>query len=86
MEDRKVSSMNRVNFSSLRLPAIAVHENPSDYPGKFMARIFDADIPTNIVMVKDTLEELQHDIRQNTNMVFFTRGTEDVESMIGAWV
>lgn len=86
MKDRKVSSMCQVNFASLRSPVIEVHESPSDYPGKYMARIFDVDVPTDIVMVKDTLAELQNDIRQHTDMIFFTRGMEDVESLIGAWV
>lgn len=86
MEDRKVSSIKQVNFNGLRYPAIVIYENPSDYPEKYVARVFDIDVPTNIVMIKDTLAELQNDIREHTNMIFFTRGTEDVETIVGVWM
>lgn len=47
---------------------------------------FDADIPTNVVMVKDTLEELMEDITVNTDMVFMQRGADDTESLVGVWM
>lgn len=85
-DDKVIMSIAQVDMDGLRFPVIAVHEDPNDYPGKCAARIFDMDKPTRIVIVKETLGELQKDIRSHTNMLFFPRDDEDVESLVGAWI
>ena len=37
-------------------------------------------------MIKDTLKEIEMDIRENTGMTFIPRGTEDVLSLVGVWM
>lgn len=85
-KDHIIGSIKNVDMSDLRIAVIAVYESPEDYPGKYVARVFDVDMPTNVVMVRDTLEEIQGDIRKNTAKEFFRRGKEDVPCMIGAWI
>lgn len=41
------------------LPMWTVYDNPSDYPGKFVARMSFYDRATSNVLVADTLEELR---------------------------
>lgn len=84
--NKKVNSITEVDLSSLRLPVAAVYEKPLDFPNNYVIRIFDVDKPTNVVMVKDTLEELMEDIAVHTNMTFLTRGPEDDEHLIGVWM
>lgn len=36
-----------------------VYENPSDHPGKWVARPFLGDEPTNVVLVADSYEEIR---------------------------
>lgn len=84
--DKKADSIKQIDMRNLKLPLAAVHVNPLDYPGKAMVRIFDVDRPTNAVIVKDTLEEVMNDIKNNTNMVFMPRGAEDVASLVGVWM
>lgn len=81
-----VNSMQEVDMSTLLVPAIAVYERPEDYPEAFAARVFDVDTPTNVVMLKDTLEEIQEDIKKHTEKQFFARGKEDVKALIGVWM
>lgn len=48
-----------VDFTRFRLPIITVYKNTKDYPNKFVARIFDVDEATLLVVVKDSLEEIR---------------------------
>lgn len=84
--DKIVNSIRRLDLSNLKFPVEAAHIKPLDYPDKCVARIFDLDKPTNAVVVKDDLESLMNDIKDNTNLTFLQRGTEDVKSLVGVWM
>lgn len=84
--DKIVNSIKEVDFSDFKMPIIAVYQNPEDYPGKCVARIFDLDEPTSVVIVKDALGLIQNDIRINTGMYFVKRGEDDVKSLVGVWM
>ena len=86
MMDKIVTSIKQVDMSELKIPVAAVHDNPLDYPGKCVVRIFDLDKPTNAVVVKDDLESLMKDIKDNTNLTFLKRGADDVKSLVGVWM
>ncbi len=86
MKETRVESIGKVDFSEVKMPMIAVYESPEDFPGECVARIYDLDKPTDTVMVKGTMEEVQRDIRENTGMVFLPRGAEDVPSLVGVWM
>ena len=85
-KDKIVNSIAEVDTSSLKLPLITVYEHPEDYPESYVARIFDIDIPTDTVIVKDSLEEIQLDIMDNTGKMFFRRSEKDAPSVIGVWL
>jgi hypothetical protein len=42
-----------------RIPLICIYDHPKDYPDKFIARLWDCDIPTNIMATAD-LASLGH--------------------------
>ena len=79
-------SIKEVDFSNIKVPVIVVYEHPSDYPQYYVARIFNVDKPTDTIMLKDTLEEIQEDVRNNTNMMFMLRGAEDDPCIVGVWL
>lgn len=79
-------SIKEVDLSNIKVPVIVVFEHPIDYPEYYVARVFNADKPTDTIMLKDTLEEIQEDIRSNTNMMFMLRGVEDNPTIVGAWL
>lgn len=85
-DDVIVNSMQEVDLGELLVPMIAVYDNPKDYQGSFVARIYDIDIPTNVVMVKNTLQEMEEDIKIHTGKEFFGRGKEDDETLVGVWM
>lgn len=59
--DKVVSSMEEVDFSDLFLPFITLYNNPVDYPGKFVARVFDLDKPTNCCCIYESREQAKED-------------------------
>ena len=87
-EQRKqwLKSVQEINFDNLVLPMIAVHKNPDNYPEYCVARIFDMETPTHVVMVKESLQEIMEDIEKYAGMVFFDRRVDDVPSLVGVWV
>lgn len=58
-----------VDYSEIELAMIVVTKSPRDFPDKFVARLFDIyrgeSLPTTIVMIKDTIEEIQQAIPGN---------------------
>ena len=83
---KTVESVKEIDFSGLKVPFIAVYQHPEDFPEKCVARIYELDRPTDTLMVKGTLEEIEKDIRENTGMTFIPRGAEDVLSLVGVWM
>lgn len=83
----KVNSFSEVDVSSLKCPIIAVYINPFDYPQECVARVFDLDQPTNIILSRRTLSELREDIVQVfPQMVRFDRSKNDVQCVAETWL
>ena len=86
MLEKRVESIKEVDFSGLKVPFVAVYRSPEDFPGMYVARVYDLDKPTDTVMVKTKLEDIVADIQENTRMVFVPRGKEDVPALVGVWM
>lgn len=84
--DKKVDSIKEVDLSGLEMPMIVVYDHPTDYPDNYVARVFEVGNPTNAVIVKDDVDEIQQDIRENTDMMFFPRESEDKPCIVGVWM
>lgn len=67
------------------LPVIAVFKHPDDYPGKWVARVFDVNRPTRLVAIADTHEELLR-IMPMQKMVRFNRDPKDQTSIVESWI
>lgn len=87
MKSKEVRSFAEVDTSSLRQPIICVFRNPEDYPDKCVARIFDGTKPTNIVITRDTVEEIRKDIVSRfPDKLPFARCKEDHKSVVESWI
>lgn len=86
MKEKRVGSIKNVDLSGLWFPVIAVYESPADFKGQCVARVFDTDKPTDTIIVKDTAEEINEDIRRNTHMAYMERDPSDVPSLVGVWM
>lgn len=83
--DIEVTSMKEVDFSGLKFPQIVLYRNPDDDPEVCVARVFDNGCPTNVMMRRETIWELQYDINIHTNMVFVSRCKEDLPAIAGMY-
>lgn len=80
--------VTRFNYARLvkqtTMPIIMIFESPEDYPGKYVARVFDVDKPTNLAAVADTYEEIQQAIP--AGMVRLERNEKDDPVILETWI
>ncbi len=81
--------VNRFDYARLvkqsTMPIITVFKSPTDYPGKYVARVYDLEKPTNLVAVADTYEELLEAI-PTRQMVRLERDPKDDPVIVETWV
>ena len=84
-EDKVVKSFDMSNLMKItRLPLICVYNSPSDYPGKYVARLWDVDKPTNMVAVAESLEEIRE--AKPPEMMIMDRLTGDDPVIVETWI
>lgn len=66
-------------------PIITVYHDPADYPGKYVARLYDIQRPTNMVVVADTYEDVRAAIPAG-RMVRLERDAADDPVIVENWV
>ncbi len=87
MKTKEVKSFAEVDTSDLRQPIICIFKSPEDYPDKCVARIFDGTKPTNIVITRDTVDEIRKDIVSCfPDKLPFARCKEDHKSVVESWI
>lgn len=71
------------------MPLITIYKNPADYPGKFIARLFDIKKgkhrPTEIVVVADNLFEIRKKIPRE-QMFIIDRDPQDDPCIVEMWI
>ena len=76
-----------VDTSELKQPIICVFNRPDDYPDKCVARLFEGTAPTNIIITRNTVEEIREDITNRfPAMLPFARSKEDHKSVVESWI
>lgn len=68
----------------MSLPIWVVYKNPLDFPDKFVARLFQLDVPTDVVLVENSLEALRAQLPQG--LVCFEREPEDDPVIFETWL
>lgn len=87
MKTTEVKSFTEIDTSELRQPIICVFNKPDDYPDKYVARLFEGTAPTNIIITRDTVEEIREDIKRRfPAMLPFARSKEDYKSVVESWI
>ena len=83
----QVNSFTELDIRSIDCPIIAVYINPKDYPENVVARIFSLDKPTNIILIRKTLDEIRTDIiNAYPWLVRFDRASNDVYCIAETWI
>lgn len=85
MEDIRIKDFCKIlNSNEFKMPIIVIYEKPKDYPNHYIARVWDADKPTNAVMIRDSLEEIRSEMP--CSFVKVNRFDKDDNCIIEVWV
>lgn len=84
-EDKVVKSfdLNKITKST-KFPLICIYNSPRDYPGKYVARLWDVDKPTNTVAVAESLQEIRK--AKPADMVIMQRQPQDDPVIVETWI
>lgn len=66
-------------------PLITVYENPRDFPGKWVARLFDFNRPTPVMAIADSHGELLKALPPS-GMVRMSRRPDDDPVIVEVWM
>lgn len=86
IENKIVNSLKEVDFSKMELPMAVVYEKPQDFPDKYIVRIFDCNIPTNTLLIRDSLQDCREDITAAGFLACMERDSRDVLSIVETWI
>lgn len=67
-----------------RVPIICIYDSPEDYPGKFVARLWDLDKATPYIVIAPTLDAIRGAIP--AGMMNFPRSPEDAPCIVESWI
>lgn len=84
--NKVVNTMKEVDFEGMKLPMVAVYEKPLDFPDKYIARVFDCEKPTNVIIIRDSLQACQEDIKVAGFLVCMERSLNDALSVVETWM
>lgn len=85
-KDEGIEHINQIDMSNVKIPTFAIYQNPKDYPGRCVARLFDGEQPTNIVIIRKRAHELHQLFRNETRMMFLPKLPGDPENLVGVWM
>ena len=76
--------ITQFNMRLIRAPMIVVYEDPKDYPGLFVARLFDGRKSTHLIALADTLEDIREAKPERMRIV--NRIEQDSLQIVEAWL
>lgn len=87
-KEKIMESMRQVDFSNLRFPLIVVYKNPRDYPGSYVARIWDGarNLPTDTLIMRKTLQEIREDIKSAGFIIRIIRHQGEDPVIVETWL
>lgn len=85
MKDEIVNSLEELDTDEMFYPSFGVFLNTTDYLGVCVARLFDLDKPTNVVIVRENVREMNKLFR-NTRLMFWPRDPKDPKELVGTWM
>ena len=84
--NRMVNSLTEVDFSDLKAPMITVYFNTIDFPGKIVARVFELQLPTNICVLYETMEDARDDAIEAGFQTLIPRSRTDDPNIVETYM
>lgn len=67
-KDFILNNFDNVDFTQIKVPIITVYDHPADYPKMLVARIWDMNKPTNVIVMNENINILRALIPKNMTM------------------
>lgn len=82
-----INTFAQLDLSGVQMPIIVIYNSPKDYPGTYVARVWDMDKPTNIMMLKKKLSTIREDIKAYLpNVVRLPKAQNDDPCIVETWI
>lgn len=82
-----INTFAQLDLSSVQMPIIVIYNSPKDYPGIYVARVWDMDKPTDTFMLKKDLNKMREDIKLNLpNKIRLPRAKNDDNCIVETWI
>ena len=82
-----INTFSQMDFGGMQNPIIVIYNSPTDYPGYFVARVWDMDKPTDTLMLKKKLSTIREDIKTHLpTMVRLPRAKKDDPCIVETWL
>jgi hypothetical protein len=82
--DKKVENFYSVDYSYIDFPLITIYKNTTDYPNCYVARLWDTNKPTNVIMVSKDIETIRKNIP--VGMYKLGRRENDDKCIVETWI
>lgn len=83
-KDFILKNFTNVDFSEIKEAMIVVYDHPKDYPNSYVARIWDTDKPTNVIVANENLDSLRSLIPKNMGCI--NKFETDDPCMLEIWL
>lgn len=82
--DEVIDTFKNVVFVGFKYPIITIYFNTSDYPNKYVARLFDLHNPQPYAVIGTDLESIRKCIPNGFTLI--PRHPKDEKTIVEAWI
>lgn len=84
MQSNVLPDWTKFDFGGLRLPVLVVYQRPTDFPDKFVVRLFDLQTATEHCTIHDSYEQARNAIPRRFAVI--ARHPNDEPQILETWV
>lgn len=86
--NKPVPTLNLVDYSEMKMPVVVVYDSPLDFPGKVIARVWEASVnrPTNVYCQYETIAQCEKDAMSAGFIMKFPRSLSDDTHIVATYM
>lgn len=81
-----VEHLGDVDWTDLKVPIAVVYDKPLDFKDKYVIRLFNRNKATNIVTLRDSLEECRKECAEAGFTALLPRSADDDSHIVESWI
>lgn len=83
---KSVEHLREVDMSDMKLPIAVIFKKPLDFPDKYVIRLFDMNNATNVIILKDSLEDCRNECLYSNFLNPVPRDDNDDSHIVESWM